>query len=47
MTPTLTKDLQWADSILLSYSWRCEYSMEAMLGVVNGEFVPGGIKPYN
>ncbi len=47
MTPTLTESLQWADSILLGYSWRCDYSLKAMLGAVNGEFVPQGIKPYN
>jgi beta-N-acetylhexosaminidase len=47
MTPTLTEDLQWADSILLGYSWRCDYSLKAMLGAVNGEYVPKGTKPYN
>jgi len=47
MTPTLTERLQWADSILLGYSWRCDYSLKAMLGAVNGEFVPQGTKPYN
>ena len=47
MTPTLTEKLQWADSILLGYSWRCDYSLKAMLGAVNGEFVPQGTKPYD
>ena len=47
MTPTLTDKLQWADSILLGYSWRCDYSLKAMLAAVNGEFVPQGVKPYN
>ena len=47
MTPTLTDKLQWADSILLGYSWRCDYSLKAMLGAVNGEYVPQGTKPYN
>ncbi|BDC94302.1 beta-N-acetylhexosaminidase [Treponema bryantii] len=47
MTPTLTEKLQWADSILLGYSWRCDYSLKAMLGAVNGEYVPTGTKPYN
>ncbi len=47
MAPTLAEKLQWADSILLGYSWRCDYSLKAMLGAVNGEFVPTGIKPYN
>ena len=47
MTPTLTEKLQWADSILLGYSWRCDYSLKAMLAAVNGEFTPAGTKPYN
>ena len=47
MTPTLTEKLQWADSILLGYSWRCDYSLKAMLGAVNGEYTPAGTKPYN
>ena len=47
MSPELTKSLSWCNSILLGYSWRCEYSFKAMLAVVNGEFVPEGIKPYN
>ena len=47
MSPMLTKDLQWADTILLGYSWRCEYSMEAMLAAVNGEYEVVGVKPYN
>lgn len=47
MTPTLTEKLQWADSILLGYSWRCDYSLKAMLAAVNGEYVPQGTKPYN
>ena len=46
MSPELTKNLSWANSILLGYSWRCEYSFKAMLAVVNGEFIPEGIKPY-
>lgn len=46
MSPTLTEKLQWADTILLGYSWRCDYSMQAMLAALNGEFVPVGIKPY-
>lgn len=47
MSPTLTESLQWADTILLGYSWRCDYSMQAMLSALNGEYVPSGIKPYN
>ena len=47
MDPILAEDMHWVDSILLGYSWRCDYSLKAMIGAVNGEFVPQGIKPYN
>ena len=47
MDPGLAEDMHWADSILLGYSWRCDYSLKAMLGAVNGEFAPAGTKPYN
>ena len=46
MSPTITAELQWADSILLGYSWRCGYTMEALMAVVNGEYVPKGVRPY-
>ena len=46
MSPEFTKKLSWCDSILLGYSWRCEYSLRAMLAAVNGEYKPEGIKPY-
>ncbi len=46
MSPELTKQLSWCDTILLGYSWRCEYSLKAMLAALNGEYVPRGIKPY-
>lgn len=47
MSPELTKKLDWCDTILLGYSWRCEYSLKAMLAALNGEYVPKGVKPYN
>ena len=47
MDPILAEDMHWVDSILLGYSWRCDYSLKAMIGAVNGEFLPQGIKPYN
>ena len=47
MSPELTKQLSWCDTILLGYSWRCEYSLKAMLAALNGEYVPNGVKPYN
>lgn len=46
MSPTLTESLSWADTILLGYSWRCDYSMQAMIGAVAGEFEPKGVRPY-
>ena len=45
MNPELAKNLRWADTILLGYSWRCDYSMRAMVAAVAGEFEPKGIKP--
>ena len=47
MSPELTKQLNWCDTILLGYSWRCEFSLKAMLAALNGEYVPKGVKPYN
>ena len=47
MSPELTKQLSWCDTILLGYSWRCEFSLKAMLAALNGEYVPNGVKPYN
>ena len=47
MSPELTKSLDWCDTILLGYSWRCDYSLTAMLAALNGEYLPKGVKPYN
>ena len=46
MSPELTESLQWADTILLGYSWRCDYSMTAMLAALHGEYEPQGVRPY-
>ncbi len=46
MSPTLADSFSWADAVLLGYSWRCDYSLQAMLAALNGEFVPQGSKPY-
>lgn len=46
MSPVYIEKLNWADSILLGYSWRCEYTMDAMIAALAGDFVPSGIKPY-
>ena len=45
MNPELAKSLTWADTILLGYSWRCDYSMRAMVSALAGEFEIEGIKP--
>lgn len=47
MSPTLVESLSWADSILLGYSWRCDYSMKAMVGAICGDFDAKGKKPYS
>ncbi len=46
MSPELANGLEWADTILLGYSWRCEYTLTAMLGILNGEFKAEGTLPY-
>jgi len=46
MSPEIANNLTWADTVLLGYSWRCDYSLQAMLGVINGEFKAEGVKPY-
>ncbi len=46
MSPTLSETLKWADVILLGYSWRCDYSLKAMIAALAGDFVPQGVKPY-
>lgn len=46
MSPVIVEDMTWADTILLGYSWRCDYSLKAMIGALAGDYVPSGIKPY-
>lgn len=46
MSPVLVETLTWADTILLGYSWRCDYSLRAMIAALAGDFTPTGIKPY-
>ena len=45
-TPVLAESLMWADAVLLGYSWRCDFSIQALLGAVNGEYNVIGVKPY-
>lgn len=46
-SPILSENLYWVDTILMGYSWRCDYSLQAMLSALAGEFEPSGIKPYH
>lgn len=46
MSPVFTEDLDWVDTILVGYSWKCDFSMEAMISAVAGEFIPQGVLPY-
>lgn len=43
--PYFSEQLTWADTILMGYSWS-DYSIEAMAGVLAGEFTPGGTLPF-
>ena len=45
MTPTYSFGLDWAEEILLGYSWS-GYTLEAMFGAMNGEFEPEGVLPF-
>lgn len=47
MSPIIAESLTWADTILLGYSWRCDYSLRAMIALLAGEYTPVGVKPYN
>ena len=47
MSPVITDSLSWADTILLGYSWRCDDTLKAMVAVLNGEYEPTGVRPYN
>ena len=46
MSPTIADQFSWADTVLLGYSWRCDYSLQAMVGFLNGEYSAVGVKPY-
>lgn len=45
MTPTYSFGLDWADEILLGYSWS-GYTFEAMFGALAGEFEAEGVLPF-
>lgn len=45
MTPTYSFGLDWADEILLGYSWS-GYTLEAMFGALAGEFEAEGVLPF-
>lgn len=46
MSPVLVTDFDWADTILLGYSYS-PYSLEALIGACAGEFEPQGIEPIS
>ena len=46
MSPIFAEPLDWADTVLLGYSWNCSYTLKAMVGLLNGEYAPVGVKPY-
>ena len=46
MSPVLVADFDWADTILLGYSYS-PYSLEALVGACAGEFEPQGIEPIS
>lgn len=46
MYPVYSERLTWADSILMGYSWS-GYTIEAMAGVLGGEFTPGAVLPFS
>ncbi|MDE7292202.1 MAG: glycoside hydrolase family 3 protein [Treponemataceae bacterium] len=46
MSPVLVADFDWADTVLLGYSYS-PYSLEALVGACAGEFEPQGIEPIS
>ena len=46
-SPVMVEKLEGADTILLGYSSECDYTLKAMAGLLNGEYTPVGVKPYN
>ena len=46
MSPILAEQFSWADTVLLGYSWRCDYSFQAMIGLLHGEYSVVGTMPY-
>ena len=45
MTPTYSYDLDFADEILVGYSYS-DYSIEALFGALNGEYQISGTIPF-
>lgn len=45
MTPTYAFDFDWADEVLLGYSWS-NYTLEAMFGALAGEYQAEGVLPF-
>lgn len=45
MSPTYGMEFDWADEVLLGYSWS-GYTIEAMLGALAGEYKAEGVMPF-
>ena len=46
MSPVLVEGFDWADTVLLGYSYS-PYALEALVGAAAGEFDPPGVEPIN
>ncbi|MBR5095658.1 MAG: glycoside hydrolase family 3 protein, partial [Treponema sp.] len=46
MSPVLVQNFDWADTVLLGYSYS-PYALEALVGAAAGEFDPPGVEPIN
>ena len=46
MSPVLAEGFDWADTVLLGYSYS-PYALEALVGAAAGEFDPPGVEPID
>ena len=46
MSPNFALDFNWADEVLLGYSWS-SYTLEAMAGALAGEYNAEGVLPFS
>ena len=45
MSPTKAINFQWADTILIGYSYS-DFSIQALFGALAGDFKPAGVLPF-